>query len=135
MIEVPRDKMGVRVRLYGEDLPYGDFLAQSERHKGIIEEVLPPGRYAINAMVIDRDTKREVGTARAGKSDYVEMVELWEPKVIPAGYKGIVTNLAGPMPEDPNQLLVAKGCRGPQEETLRSRYLLSEPVHVPNQRH
>src|SRR5210317_345164 len=23
MIEIPRDKMGVRIRLYGEDLPYG----------------------------------------------------------------------------------------------------------------
>ena len=47
----------------------------------------------------------------------MEIVELWEPKVIPAGYKGIVTNLAGPLPEDSNQLLVEAGCRGPQEES------------------
>ena len=65
MIEIPRDKMGVRIRLYGEDLPYGDFLASSEKHKGIIEEVLKPGRYAINGIVIDKETKQEVGTLLA----------------------------------------------------------------------
>ncbi len=118
MIEIPREKMGVRIRLHGEDLPYGDFLASDEQHKGIIEEVLKPGRYAINGMMTDKDSKDEVDTSRRRKSDYVEIVELWEPKIIPAGYKGIVTNLAGPLPEDPNQLLVEKGCRGPQEETL-----------------
>jgi regulator of protease activity HflC (stomatin/prohibitin superfamily) len=118
MIEIPRDKMGVRIRLHGEDLPYGDFLASDEQHKGIIEEVLKPGRYAINGIVIDKDSKEEVGTSRGTKSDYVEIVELWEPKIIPAGYKGIVTNLAGPLPEDPNQLFVTEGCRGPQEKTL-----------------
>lgn len=118
MIEIPKDKMGVRIRLYGNDLPYAEFLASDEKHKGIIEEVLKPGRYAINAIMIDRVTKQEVGTSRGNKSDYVEIVELWDPKVIPAGYKGIVTNLAGPLPEDPNKLLVEKGFRGPQEETL-----------------
>lgn len=118
MIEIPRDKMGVRIRLYGEDLNYGDFLAYDEQHKGIVEEVLNPGRYAINAKVVDRHTKQEVGGAVRAKSDYVEIIELWEPKIIPAGYKGIVTNLAGPLPEDPNQLLVAAGRRGPQEQTL-----------------
>ena len=118
MIEVPRDKMGVRIRLYGDDLPYGDFMASDERHKGIIEEVLKPGRYAINATVIRRTTKEEVGGSRGQRSDYFEIIELWEPKVIPAGYKGVVTNLAGPLPEDPNVLLVAEGCRGPQEKAL-----------------
>lgn len=118
MIEIPRDKMGIRIRLHGEDLPYGDFLAPDEKHKGIVEDVLKPGRHPINAMVIDRVTKQEVGTSRSGKSDYLDIVELWEPKVIPAGYKGIVTNLAGPLPKDPNKLLVEEGCRGPQEKTL-----------------
>lgn len=117
MIEIPREKMGIRIRLYGEDLDYGDFLAKGDGYKGIVEEVLKPGRYAINAIVIDRQSKEVVGPRRM-KSDYVEIIELWEPKIIPAGYKGIVTNLAGPMPEDPNVLLVEKGCRGPQEETL-----------------
>ena len=117
MIEIPRDQMGVRIRLYGDDLPRGDFMATSDQTKGIIEDVLRPGRYAINAIVIDRKTKQVVGTPRR-KSDFVEIIELWEPKVIPAGYKGIVTNVAGPMPEDPNILLVAEGKRGPQQKTL-----------------
>ncbi|MCH8046275.1 MAG: SPFH domain-containing protein [Planctomycetes bacterium] len=117
MIEIPRDKMGVRIRLYGEDLPYGDFVAQDKTYKGIVKEVLKSGRYAINAIIIDKDTKKVVGTPRK-KSDYVEIIELWDPKIIPAGYKGIVTNLAGPMPENPNVLLVEKDFRGPQEETL-----------------
>ncbi len=120
MIEIPREKMGVRIRLYGDDLPYGDFLASDEQHKGIIGEVLRPGRYAINGIMIDKDTKKEVGRARGNKSDYVEIIELWEPKVIPAGYKGIVTNLAGPMPDKPNELLVEKGRRGAQKETLEA---------------
>ncbi|QDT44063.1 SPFH domain / Band 7 family protein [Gimesia alba] len=117
MVEIPADSMGVRIRLYGEDLPPGDFMSTSEKHKGIIEEVLKPGRYAINALVIDRITKKPIGPPRV-KSDYIEIIELWEPKVIPAGYKGIVTNLAGPMPEDPNQLLVEADHRGPQKATL-----------------
>lgn len=117
MVEIPADAMGVRIRLYGEDLPPGDFMSTSEKHKGIIQEVLKPGRYAINALVIDRNSKQPVGAPRL-KNDYIEIIELWEPKVIPAGYKGIVTNLAGPMPEDPNQLLVDNGHRGPQKETL-----------------
>ena len=127
MIEIPRDKMGVRVRLHGEDLPYGDFLASDEQHKGIIEDVLKPGRYAINAMVIDRVTKQEVAGTRNYKSDYVEIIELWEPKIIPAGYKGIVTNLAGPLPNEPNQLLVEPGRRGPQEMTLEPRTYYLNP--------
>ena len=119
MIEIPRDKMGIRVRLYGDDLPYGHFVATDKTQKGIIEEPLKPGRYAINAIVIDGTTKNIIGEQRR-KEDYVEIVELWEPKIIPAGYKGVVTNLAGPMPEDPNVLLVDAGKRGPQLQTLEA---------------
>ena len=118
MIEIPRENMGIRIRLYGEDLPYGDFLASDEQHKGIVEEVLKPGRYAINAIVIDKATKQELRQYTRRKSDFVEIIELWEPKVIPAGYKGIVTNLAGPLPDNPNSLIVETGRRGPQEKTL-----------------
>lgn len=117
MVEIPADSMGVRIRLYGEDLPPGDFMSTSDKHKGIIKEVLKPGRYAINAIVIDKTTKEPIGRPRS-KSDFIEIIELWEPKVIPAGYKGIVTDLAGPMPDDPNKLLVEVNHRGPQEATL-----------------
>ncbi len=115
MVVIPESKMGVRVRLYGDELPYGEFLAKNDNQKGIVEDVLRPGRHAINALVKD-------GTGQTleprYRDDYVEIVELHEPVTIPAGFKGVVTNLAGPIPEDPNQLLVDKGSRGVQRETL-----------------
>lgn len=111
MVEVPAGKMGVRVRLYGDNLPYGHFLATDENHKGIVPEVLRPGRYPINAVIKGQEHLRPHG-------DYVEVVELHDPITIPAGFRGVVTNLAGPMPPDPNKLLVPKGFRGVQEETL-----------------
>ena len=40
------------------------------------------------------------------------------PVTIPAGYKGVVTNPSGPMPVDPNQLLVEDGFRSVQKSTL-----------------
>jgi regulator of protease activity HflC (stomatin/prohibitin superfamily) len=43
---------------------------------------------------------------------------LFDPVVIPAGFKGVVTNLAGPMPENPNTLLVEEGYRGVQRGIL-----------------
>ena len=111
MVEVPADKMGVRVRLYGENLPYAHFLATQETQKGIVAEVLRPGRYPINGVIKGQEQGR-------GKPDYVEMIELYNPIDIPAGFRGVVTNLAGPMPEDPNTILVPKGFRGVQAETL-----------------
>lgn len=110
MIEIPSDKMGVRVRLYGENLPYGHFLATKETEKGVIPEVLRPGRYPINATV--------KGQEKNPRNNQAEMVELYDPITIPAGFRGVVTNLAGPIPEDPNVLLVKKGDRGVQKETL-----------------
>jgi len=116
MVEIPEGKMGVRVRLHGEDLPEGHFVATTDREKGIIPGELTPGRYPINAKVIDNSNDRVVFDRR--KADFAEIVELHEPVTIPAGYKGVVTNLSGPLPEVPNQLLVAEGQRGVQERPL-----------------
>ncbi len=115
MVEIPEDMMGVRIRLYGDDLPYGHFVATAENEKGIVKDVLRPGRHPINAIV--KDATGRILTPRP-RSDYVEIIELHPPVTIPAGYKGVVTNLAGPIPEDPNVLLVDKGYRGVQRETL-----------------
>lgn len=98
MIEIPTDKMGVPIRLVGDDLPYGEIIAWKPEQKGIVPEVLRPGRYAINP--------------------YVEQIHLHQPVTIPAGYKGVVTLLAAAMPENPNVLLVEEGKRGVQEKTL-----------------
>jgi regulator of protease activity HflC (stomatin/prohibitin superfamily) len=116
MVEVPENRMGVRIRLYGEDLGYGEFVARDETYKGIVADELPPGRYPINAMVIDTVTQQVV--QERPRNDHVEIVELHSPVTIPAGYKGVVTNLSGPIPSDPNQLLVEDGFRGVQRKTL-----------------
>ena len=41
-IEVPQGKLGVQIRLYGEDLGYGEVLARDDTFKGIVPEVLRP---------------------------------------------------------------------------------------------
>ena len=103
-IEIPEDKLGVMVSLTGEDLPYGEFLAELNENgepitKGIVGQVLKPGRYPINP--------------------YLFAIEDWhQPKVIEAGYRGVVTNLAAALPETPNTLLVNDGERGVQQKTL-----------------
>ena len=103
-IEIHNGELGVKVSLIGEDLPYGEFLARLDPEtkqpvtKGIVTEVLRPGRYPVHPDLYD--------------------VKIDKPVSIPAGYKGVVTNLAGPYPEDPNKLLVAKGERGVQPDAL-----------------
>ena len=61
-VEIPEGKLGVRTRLYGDNLGPGDLIAWSEGQKGIVPEVLRPGRHAINAWV--------VGTSKRGDDSY-----------------------------------------------------------------
>lgn len=104
---VPEGKVGIRVRLHGTDLPAGELVATTAEQKGIVAGYLLPGRYAINP--------------------FAERVELHEPIVIPAGHRGVVTNLAGPMSPNPNRLLVDPGERGVQEQTLDAGTHLYNP--------
>jgi regulator of protease activity HflC (stomatin/prohibitin superfamily) len=102
-VEIPDGKLGVLVSLVGKDLPYGAFLAQLDADgkpitKGIMAEVLRPGRYPINPYMFE--------------------VEMHDPVTIPAGFRGVVTNLAGPFPKNPNRLLVDAGERGVQPDSL-----------------
>ncbi len=113
MVEIPEGKMGVRIRLYGKNLPYGNFLATKEDEKGVVPEVLRPGRYPLNAVIKGQEESRP-------KNDYVEIVELYDPITISAGYRGVVTNLAGPVPENPNTILVEKDFRGVQKDSLEA---------------
>lgn len=108
-IEVPEGKLGVRIRVSGEDLPAGELIAWKENQKGIVAEVLRPGRYPINAWVAGASHARE---------NYAEIVELHDPITIPAGYKGLLTDLAAPMPKTVNQVISERGERGVQAETL-----------------
>ena len=96
-IEIPKGKIGVRIALTGRDLPPGQILAEPGQ-KGIIREILMPKRYAYNW--------------------YAEIIEIHDQVTVPPGFVGVVTNLAGPLPKDPNQTLVREGERGVQEKTL-----------------
>jgi regulator of protease activity HflC (stomatin/prohibitin superfamily) len=94
---VPNDKLGVRVALDGDELTAGQILAEKGQ-KGILREVLKPGRYPYNP--------------------YAETIELHEPVTIPAGFRGVVTLLAGREPANPNVFLVEAGERGVQPESI-----------------
>ena len=65
-------------------------------------EVLRPGRYPINALVLNDASQ----PPRRYYDSYAYHVELHDPVTVPAGYKGVITNLSGPMPQNPNVLLV-----------------------------
>jgi regulator of protease activity HflC (stomatin/prohibitin superfamily) len=108
-VEIPDKKLGVRIRVFGDDLPYGEFLAHDDAQKGIVPGVLLPGRYPINP--------------------YLYTVEEHDPQIVPAGSKGVVINRAGKIPSHPDdywqdsdkthqKLLVKKGFRGVEHETL-----------------
>jgi regulator of protease activity HflC (stomatin/prohibitin superfamily) len=95
---VPQGKIGIRVSLVGADLPAGRVLAEPGQ-KGIIRgDALKPGRYPYNP--------------------YAESIETHDPVTIPAGFRGVLTLLAGNEPKDPNVFLVEPGERGVQTRTL-----------------
>lgn len=109
--DIPAGKLGVLISLTGDEPPYGEFLGAVDAQgkpvrKGIIPEVLNPGRHQINP--------------------YLFRVEQHEPVFVDAGFRGVVTNLAGPLPKKPNTLLVETGERGVQKETR------SEGTHYVN---
>ncbi|RMG32228.1 MAG: band 7 protein [Planctomycetota bacterium] len=113
-VQVPPGKVGVVISLTGDDLPAGEFLARKNDDgtwtKGILPDVLRPGRYALNP--------------------YMYELELHDAVTIPAGYRGVVTHLAGPLPKVPNQLLSQPGERGVQPQTLDAQTHFVNPYVV-----
>ena len=69
--DIPAGKLGVLTRLYGRDLPRGRIIADADT-KGIVAEVLRPGKYRINP--------------------YAYSVELFDAISIPPGSVGVVTS-------------------------------------------
>jgi regulator of protease activity HflC (stomatin/prohibitin superfamily) len=106
-VEIESDKLGVLIRLYGDELPAGQFLAVNGNQKGIVPGIKLPGRYPINP--------------------YLYKVIRVDPVTIDAGFQGVVTNLSGPLAEDPNVIEVPDGYRGVQLQTLREGTHLINP--------
>ena len=69
--------------------------------------MLKPGRYPYNP--------------------YAELIELHDPVTIPAGLRGVVTRLAGPLSKQPNVFLVEDGARSAAYDA-RAGDVLPEPV-------
>lgn len=102
--DIPAGKFGVVTRLYGNDLPEGRILAQPGT-KGIVPEVLQPGKYRINP--------------------YACQIELFDAISIRPGHCGVVTALTGDdlfgkeIPESMrNAFIAAPGYKGVQPGIL-----------------
>jgi regulator of protease activity HflC (stomatin/prohibitin superfamily) len=102
--DIPAGKLGVQTRLFGDDLPPGQIIA-SEGTKGIVEDVLRPGRYRINS--------------------YAYHVELFDAITIRPGHVGVITRLVGDDvfaegagATSTNAFLVAEGMKGVVGEVI-----------------
>jgi len=102
--DIPSGKVGVKIRLFGKDLPPGKIIAE-DGTKGIEADVLRPGKYRINP--------------------YAYQVKMHDALTINAGCVGVVTEQTGKDPltaqlsaDQRNQFLVAKGMKGVLAEVL-----------------
>ena len=102
--DIPAGRLGVMVRLFGQDLPEGKIIAEGQS-RGIVGEVLRPGKYRINP--------------------YAYMVQLFDAVSVQPGHVGVVTSLVGEdvmihrLPvEKRNTYLMEKGMKGVVSEVL-----------------
>lgn len=91
-------QVGVMTRRHGKPLPSGAVVAREEDQKGIVPEVLMPGRHYVNRRQYD--------------------VEVCDMINIKPGYMGIITLLVGREPADANVFVVNEGERGTQSKLL-----------------
>ncbi|MBU0676984.1 MAG: hypothetical protein KJ626_02620 [Verrucomicrobia bacterium] len=96
--DIPAGKLGIKTRLFGKNLPQGQIIA-GEDTKGIVEEVLRPGKYRIN--------------------QYAYHVEQFDAINIRPGHVGVITMQVGedvlntdPAPDHVNTFLVDDGKKG-----------------------
>lgn len=102
--DIPAGKLGVLVRLWGEELSSGAIIAD-DRSKGIVGEVLRPGKYRINP--------------------YAYKVQIFDAVTVRPGHVGVVTSLVGAdvntadlPPHERNRYLVPKGVKGVVQDVL-----------------
>jgi regulator of protease activity HflC (stomatin/prohibitin superfamily) len=105
-VEIPPGKVGVQVRTFGKSLPEDAVIAE-DGQRGIIRDVLRPGRYVINP--------------------YAYRVLQYDAVTIPPGHVGVVTLVSGKDPKNPNEFLVEEGERGGQKRTLGSGTYYENP--------
>ncbi|MGL5095423.1 MAG: SPFH domain-containing protein, partial [Planctomycetia bacterium] len=98
--EVRDGKLGVLIRLFGDDLPHQDLLAALPTQKGIVPGALTPGRYP------------------EFSNPYAYTVEEHDVVTVPAGYKGVLTLVTGQPAKTANGILVEDGERGVQKKAL-----------------
>ena len=114
--DIPPGKLGVLTRLYGKELAGGQVLAP-EGYKGIVPEVLRPGKYRINP--------------------YAYGVQYFDAITVRPGFGGVTTSLTGldvlngDMPEaDRNTFLVKDGMKGVKPEVLDAGTYYLNPYMV-----
>lgn len=114
--DIPAGKFGVLIRIFGEELAPGKIIV-GENEKGILEEVLMPGRHRINP--------------------YAYEVKLFNAITIPPGHVGVVTKLIGkdvlnePTPTKVNTFLVGTQDKGVQEDVLEpGTYYLNPYIYM-----
>lgn len=102
--DIPAGQLGVITRLYGAELPPGQIIA-GEGTKGIIPEILRPGKYFINP--------------------YAQHVEVYDAISIRPGHVGVMISLIGndvlysDLPaEERNTMLVKDGIKGVKSQVL-----------------
>jgi regulator of protease activity HflC (stomatin/prohibitin superfamily) len=98
ILDVPAGQLGVMTRLYGDELPPGKIIAADDQ-RGIMQEILRPGKYRINP--------------------YATHVALFDAVNITPGNVGVVTALTGKdvlnneLPSDErNTFMVEEGLKG-----------------------
>lgn len=104
VVDIPAGRLGVQTRLFGKDLPPGEIIAKAGT-KGILAEVLRPGKYRINPYAYD--------------------VKVLDAITIKPGHVGVMTRLTGRdgliddlPPADRNTVLVSNDLKGVVSETL-----------------
>jgi regulator of protease activity HflC (stomatin/prohibitin superfamily) len=95
--EIPPGKVGLQVRTWGKQISENAVIA-GPAERGIIADVLRPGRYVVNP--------------------YAYRVVLSDAVSIEPGHVGVLTLVSGQEPKNPNEFLVESGERGIQKHTL-----------------
>ena len=95
--EIPPNKVGVQIRTWGKHMSENQVIA-GPGERGIVADVLRPGRYVVNP--------------------FAYTVVLKDAVSIEPGHVGVLTLQSGRDPKAPNEFLVEEGERGDQKHTL-----------------